>query len=89
MAPSRAAVPHVGDRLAEANDTVSALEAVSASASGNTGSGKSAYSIMFAYVIVGVPWLELGVHARGTEEIVADTAAMLVLSPRGPYFGVL
>ncbi|KAM3532385.1 hypothetical protein NHJ13051_000371 [Beauveria bassiana] len=69
-------VPQVGDPLADASDTVSVLVATTpAGASGNKGSGKSAYSIIFALVFGGVSWwLELGVHARGPEAIKGDAA---------------
>ncbi len=70
---SRPMVTHVGDRLADVSDAMSALETVSGTASGNTGSGKSAYSIILAFLVVGGPRLKFGVHARGTESIVADT----------------
>ncbi|KAJ3488012.1 hypothetical protein NLG97_g6284 [Lecanicillium saksenae] len=75
-ARSRPIVAHVGDRLADENDTSSALEAVSAIASGKTGSGKSEYSIIIALIVGGVLHIDPGVHARGTEDITGDTAAM-------------
>lgn len=53
VALSRPTVPHVNDCPADASDTLSAFEAVSARASGNTGSGKSAYSIILVSVFIG------------------------------------
>lgn len=67
-------------RLADASDRLSVLDPISTGASGKRSSGKSAYSIIFASGVDGVPRPECGVHARGMEDTVADAVTMSVLT---------